>query len=92
MAVSALLLVSTETAQQHYIDEKGVPVGGALMPEDVDVTYWEISQERLLPRNVLCTWPPCTYCSIPHIRPPSHISPPPTLSVEVLAQTFLSRK
>jgi len=48
MAVSALLLVSTETAQQHYI-EKGVPVGGTLMPDHVDITYWGISQRDSYP-------------------------------------------
>ena len=48
MAVSALLLVSTETAHQHYV-EKGVPVGGTLMPEHVDITYWEISQRDSYP-------------------------------------------
>ena len=57
MAVSALLLVSTETAQQHYIIEKGVPVGGEQLSEHVDITYGVNKPGDSYPGNALCTWP-----------------------------------
>ena len=58
-------------------------------------SWWGMKQECVKLMDIGLGKSQCAdvryYRSVPHIRPPSRISPPPTFSAKVLAQVFLSR-